>query len=306
MSRLLLSLSLVATLAACQTDGSDAGPGTPPDTAAPPGTVVAAGWDLPWYYLAAPVCLVGGVNAMSAPPDTLVRQLKALPDDEFKRVLLGDNPSIPLIERVRGIVNGGDPRYPWIQPWPDSLKVYVMRRAESPASALAKETVLGPNRLVLPWPFPNDTGRSLEQRADDLDVEIPQAPAVSPGAGTFHLGGLLSEADSLVIPLISSSDPLRLVKDNPAQVKNAIITRLRMHPDYSSSSAPFPGSPLLISVHCPSRNDCWPTDTTRVRYVPGAKTPGRIHLELGWNPDRTPKPYEILFSKWPCDALLSR
>src|SRR5690606_27464411 len=61
MSRLLLALFLLSTLSACQPPADDTDHELPPERRDE--TDAQAGWTLPWYYLAAPVCLVGGTVA---------------------------------------------------------------------------------------------------------------------------------------------------------------------------------------------------------------------------------------------------
>jgi hypothetical protein len=286
----------------------------PVETALAQGAASSPGsWTLPWYYLAAPVCLTGRTGPENLSLIDSLLKLSEYDPGQFERVLLGTTQEgdTTLIDRIRYIANASDTPHKWIATWADAtnghLDVQVRRLQPTADDSLPAEAMLLPNALVLPWPFPNDPpgtydkSKLQEVAEDHLGITIPMAPAL--GSNGFYLDRLMSVADSLVVPLINDSDPLNAVKDRPAAVRNAIISRVRKYSPYPPSHYSFP-SALRMRVLCPSADDCRPTTATQLRYVhTGPATPGPMYLDLGWDLNRTPKPIGARYDKWPCDAV---
>jgi hypothetical protein len=296
MNRRLLPLFAVLTLAACRPDTSG-NEGTPSDTTAAQRTATAAVWDLPWYYLAAPVCLVA---RMGDEHEQLIDDLLALSyrdQDQFGRVLLGTTTSqdTSLIRRIRSIVVAQATDYKWPEalPWPNGLKVRIRQRTGA-NPVLRQEIVLGPTALHLPWPFPNDslTGFRLRDRAEALGIKIQKLALPEPDQslpdGYFYLDRLVNEADSVIVHHQEEiGDP-----SDEAQVRAAVLNRVKQREGYQD--VPFPAQSIRITVDTDVA-----TDATRVLYEPDG--PAEIHLELGWDP--IVKRVEPELVDWPCAAL---
>ena len=171
---------------------------TPP---APASATSTTSWDKPlrWYYFYDPVCLLRGkevyvdVNGKSI--NFVDDVLLAMSDAAFRAMLQANGTAAeqhPLIEAIRRFLDRPEVQakrehaFEWDQPWPSAVRASILRMPDTftaPNSPVTygvppEELILGPDRLVLPWPFP---AHAQEQR----DALAAKAGPVSVQKATF-------------------------------------------------------------------------------------------------------------------------
>ena len=153
-------------------------------TQPPPARMSYPDGSLPWFYLADATCLC------QQPTYKLVDAVLAadVADMLTTKTAHSGDPYPPLIEHVKTTV-ASDGRFDnqpnnWPKraehPWPQR---FVLGIHEMPDGVPGSEVILGPDKVVLPWPFPSDADKRLQKAAANEGLSFPQVKPVSPGQG---------------------------------------------------------------------------------------------------------------------------
>lgn len=152
-------------------------------------------WTLPWHYLGATYCLIGGGQPQ---PASLRRRIEKNPALKADDQPAGKDAPPALVGAVLEIgrrqkQEQGGLRYNWREPWPEAVALRIRQGAG---------LRLGPRALVLPWPFPVGSGsesKPAHTAAPDeiaLDAFMRAADRLAAGDGREAFLEALKRGDS--------------------------------------------------------------------------------------------------------------
>jgi hypothetical protein len=263
-------------------------------------------WELEWYYLGDLGCAASPASAYS-PSEAFFGHLAGLEERDLRALVSPDAETreepfpVSAVRHLAGERPSAE-CYPWREPWPKALRVYFRRMPPDRPG----EIILGPTRLVLPWPDALDAEDAPEPlRLLDVPEVLARGegdPGEGPDAETeLYVSDVMHLADWLV-----RCHPDR-IREHPEGARGAIFDVIR--------EAGLDHIRLPRSLQIP-HEDSLPSDRTRVSARRGGLT-----ILLGLGPEACPgRPHPCpsldelagllapggekgkLFRVWPCGA----
>lgn len=245
-------------------------------------------WTLPWYVVGDIVCATTGEHPSA---DETFAWLAGLSQRELNTLVhppanATAEPAVTRIVREQ-VEQSQRPHYAWSAiVWPSDLRVYFRQMpADRP-----HEIILGPRRLVLPWPQ-GDPGTPARDLADKLGA--PVRVATKPTGGGADPYDFDPKVDVYANAVLMLGD--RLVKKHPNRIRS-----LGAREAINQEAA---GDVQLGYMHLPAslgleHHENRHTDETSISGLTGA-----LRIDFGLKPERYPTTAKAMFYRnWPCGA----
>jgi hypothetical protein len=229
-------------------------------------------WELEWYYFGDLAC-AASLDSAHSPAEAFFGHLAGLEEGDLRTLIDAEAAEEPF--PVRAVRNLARERatscYPWKEPWPESLRVYFRRMPPQ----IPWEMILGPTRLVLPWPWP-PAEEGAPETLRELDVpEVVVRGEGGPGQASdldpetdFYASGVMYLADWLVM-----CDPDR-IREHPEGARGAILDAAR------EAGLGYIRIPRSVDI---SHSESLPSDRTKFSTHPGG-----LKIVLGLAPEACP------------------